>query len=109
MDDYTSSSGRKIDELTKEQVRAVRAQTRIRLQNQLDHAMVQASRVEADLAEPAGLNGTQRKCNRDWARKLNNMLLKGAGFGLSTFVPSRRLKALQPDEERVFIESALPD
>ena len=109
MDDYTSSSGRKVEELTREQLRTSRAQTALRLENMLEHAKADASRLGAHLAESFAMNGTSRKHNKDFVKKLENMLQKGCGFGLSTFVPEQRLQALQTDEERMYCHQPLQD
>ncbi len=77
MDDYTSSSGRKVEELTREQLRASRAQKALRLDNMLEHARADASRLGANLAESFAMNGTSRKHNKDFVKKAGKHAAEG--------------------------------
>ena len=55
-----------------------------------------------------GISKTKRKANEDWVLKFGHQLQAGANWNLMECLPPRRLRLLQPGEEREFQLQAIP-
>ncbi len=110
LDDYTSATGRRVEELTEQQRHATSAYQSLRLKSMLDRelAKLDSARLDQTLNE-VGLGNRSRKSNRDWCNKLDNAIKQATGFGLDNFRPARRAAPLQSDQTRVFIDHPGPD
>ncbi len=107
--DYSTHTGRNIEELSSQQRQAVRAHQAVKLKALLQQELskLEAARLDSTL-DRAGLSDRERRTNRDWASELDNMLLQGVGFGLATYMPRQRLKALPAGHIRCFVDNPGP-
>lgn len=106
--DYTTSTGRRWEELSEEQQEAHRRSQALALKRLLADELTAAAAAEnRACAEVLGPN-RERKSNRDLLLKVDNMLQSALGFGLSSYLPKQIVGPLQPGAARVFVQRPNP-
>ena len=94
--DFMGRHGRPQAELSQFQRSILKVTELLNLKASFEHELSRCEEQRrADVSHAAGLVALERKSNRDWIRKLDNMLVSGVGYGLAS---------LQDGQERYFIE-----
>lgn len=106
--DYTTSTGMRWEELSEEQQEAHRRSQALALKRLLADELTAAEAAEnRACAEVLGPK-RERKSNRDFLLKVDNMLQSALGFGLSSYLPKQIVGPLQPGAVRVFVQHPNP-
>lgn len=103
--DYQEQSGKEWGEMSPETQDEHRRHYLLELKRRFEGELSAVEAAESTALERSlKLQRKQRLANRDWIRKLDNMLFRGIGRGLECFKPKQRVKALEAGERRLFLK-----
>lgn len=100
--DLQTRAGKEVEELSQAQREKMREFEYLELREMLEGELSTAERAQKDELQGQLDLGAIRKANRDFLRKLDNLVRAGCGEGLARFLPRRRCLPLAEGERQYF-------